>query len=132
MGIWELPPGFIISNVSQMAELFHKILNESRISHMKILFERTGGFTGRKVQGTLDSSDLPPNQARQLIKLLKKSRFFELPAELELPSPGADQFNYKVTIENENGRHTVKAGDGAIPGEMRPLLDFLARSFRKF
>jgi hypothetical protein len=98
---------------------------------MKILFERTGGFAGRKLQGTLDSSDLPPTQVHQLKDLLKKSRFFELPAELDLPSPGADQFNYKVTVENENGRHTVEASDGAIPGKMRPLLDFLARSFRK-
>jgi hypothetical protein len=98
---------------------------------MKILFERTGGFAGLKLQGTLDTSDLPPTQAHHLKELLKKSRFFELPAELELQSPGPDQFNYKVTVENESGRHTVEACDGAIPGEMRPLLDFLARSFRK-
>jgi hypothetical protein len=130
VGIWELPPGLIRPIVSGKGDLFHKIFNESKISGMKILFERTGGFTGRKLRGTLDSTDLPPNQVHQLKKLLKKSRFFELPAELELPNPGADQFNYKVTVENENGRHTVEASDGAIPGEMRPLLDFLARSFR--
>ncbi len=98
---------------------------------MRILFERTGGFTGRKLQGILDSSELPSNQAHQLKKLLDKSRFFELPAELEFPSSGTDRFNYKVTVENESGSHTVEAHDGAIPGEMRPLLNFLTRSFFK-
>jgi hypothetical protein len=98
---------------------------------MRILFERTGGFAGRKLQGSLDSSALPPTQAHRLKRLLEKSRFFELPTALELSSSSADQFYYKVTVENENSRHTVEAGDGAIPGEMRPLLDFLARSFRK-
>jgi hypothetical protein len=98
---------------------------------MKILFERTGGFAGRKLEGVLDSSDLPPNQTQQLRELLKKSRILEMPAFLALPNSGADQFNYKITIQNENGDHTVEAGDSAIPVEMRPLLDFLARSFLK-
>jgi hypothetical protein len=85
---------------------------------MKILFERTEGFSGRKLQGTLDSSDLPPNQVHQLKELLKKSRFFELSAELCLSSHDADQLNYSVTVENENGRQTVEASDGKIPGEI--------------
>jgi hypothetical protein len=98
---------------------------------MKILFERTGGFTGRKLQGILDSSALAPTQFHRLKKLLEQSRFFELPAALELPDPGADRFYYKVTVENETGSYTVEAKEGAIPGEMQPLLDFLTRSFIK-
>jgi hypothetical protein len=98
---------------------------------MRILFERTGGFTGRTLQGILNSSDLPPTQYHRLKKLLEQSRFFELPTALELPDPGADRFNYKVTVENEKGSHTVEAMEGAIPGEMRPLLDFLTHSFIK-
>ncbi len=96
---------------------------------MRIFFERTGGFAGRKIQGTLDSSDLPPTQVHRINRLLQKSRFFELPSTLELPGPCADQFNYKITVENENRRHTVETGDIAIPAGMRPLLDFLTRSF---
>jgi hypothetical protein len=95
---------------------------------MRILFERTGGFTGRKLQGSLDSSTLPLSKARRLRGLLKQSRFFELPATLESDHPGADRFNYRVTIETEEGKHTVEASDAAIPGQMRPLLDFIARS----
>jgi hypothetical protein len=98
---------------------------------MRILFERTGGFTGRTLQGILDSSALPPTQYHRLKKLLEQSRFFELPAALELPNQGTDRFIYKVTVENEKGSHSVEANEGAIPGEMQPLLDFLTRSFTK-
>jgi hypothetical protein len=97
---------------------------------MHIRFERTGGFAGQKLKGYLDSSDLSLAQARRLKDLLRQSRFFELPAILQASVPGADRFNYRVTVECEEGTHTVQASDAAIPGEMRPLLDFLARSLR--
>jgi len=95
---------------------------------MRILFERTGGFAGIKLEGTLDSSALPPTKALLLKKLLKKSRFFDLPSMLESDQPGADRFSYRVTVETEERKHTVEASDSAIPGQMRPLLDFLTRS----
>lgn len=85
-----------------------------------------------KLQGSLDSSTLPLPQERRLKQLLKRSRFFELPSELGHEGQGADLFVYRVTVETENGRHTVAANEAAIPAEMRPLLDFLTRSlFRK-
>jgi hypothetical protein len=98
---------------------------------MRILFERTGGFAGRKVEGILDCSALPLAQAHQLSELLRKSRFFDLPTALKVPDPGADRFLYKITVENENGLHTVEASDASVPGEMRPLLDYLTRSLLK-
>jgi len=98
---------------------------------MRIFFARTGGFAGRKLEGFLDSSELPLSQARLLKKLLKQSNFFDLPPVLESGAPGADRFNYRVTVETEQGRHTVEAQEAAIPGSMRPFLDFLARSVQR-
>jgi hypothetical protein len=95
---------------------------------MRIFLERTGGFAGRKIEGSLDSSTLPLSQARLLSRLLKESSFFDLPPVLESSQPGADRFSYKVTVETEKGSHTVEAGEAAIPGSMRPFLDFLTRS----
>ena len=95
---------------------------------MRVLFERTGGFAGAKLQGSVDSSALPPMKARRLKELLRKSRFFDLPSTLGSGQPGVDRFSYKVTVETEQGKHTVEASDAAIPNKMRPLLDFLARS----
>jgi hypothetical protein len=95
---------------------------------MRILFERTGGIAGRKIQGSLDSSALPEPQARRLAELLEQAHFFDLPLRLESPSSGADRFNYKVTVETDLGSHTVIASEAAVPAELRLLLDWLSRS----
>jgi hypothetical protein len=94
---------------------------------MHILFERSGGFAGRKLEGSLDCSTLPRAQVRRLRELLDKSGFFDLPPVLQSDGAGADRFNYRVTVETEERKHTVEADETAMPEPMRPLLDFLAR-----
>jgi len=98
---------------------------------MRIFFERTGGFAGRKLQGSLDSSTLPVSQARVLEELLKQSGFFDLPPVLQSSQPGADRFSYKVTVETKEAKHTVEAVETAIPASMRPFLEFVTRSIHK-
>ena len=78
----------------------------------------------------MDSSLLPSSQAKRLQQLLKQSCFFDLPTKLKSDQPGADRFSYKVTVETEEGVHTVEAGEASIPVSMRPFLDFLAHSVR--
>jgi hypothetical protein len=116
--------------VSPERDLFHEIAHRSRILFMRIFFERTGGLAGIKLKGTLDSATLPLREAHRLQRLLKQSRFFDLPSVLDSERPGADRFNYKVTVETSDGKHTVEAAEAAIPGTMRPFLDFLTRSIR--
>ena len=98
---------------------------------MHILFERTGGFAGLKLQASLDAESLPPQQARRFRKLLQQSRFFELPLRLDAPLPRPDRLQYRLTIENNNCVHTVHASEDAIPPEMRPLLDWLTAAARR-
>lgn len=98
---------------------------------MKVHFERTGGFAAFKLQASIDSESLPRSQAGKLSELLAKARFFELPSKLAAPSPGADRFQYKLTVESESEVRSVEASDGAIPPELRPLLDWLTRFVRK-
>ena len=96
---------------------------------MRVLFERTGGFAGLKLQGILDSAALSRTQARRLKELLRQSRFFELPPLVKSADKGIDRFCYKITVETENGTHTVEAGEAAVPIELRPLLDYLTHAF---
>jgi hypothetical protein len=98
---------------------------------MHILFERTGGFAGLKLKASLDAESLPPQQARRLRKLLRESRFFELPLRLEASAPRPDRFQYRLTVENNNCVHTMQASEDAIPPEMRPLLDWLTATARQ-
>ncbi|MBP1595135.1 MAG: hypothetical protein H6Q05_512 [Acidobacteria bacterium] len=98
---------------------------------MRVLFERTGGFAGIKLSASFDSESLPPRQARRLEKLLEDCRFFRLPVRLEEAAPSPDRFLYKLTVESRNCVHTVHAGEGAVPAEMRPLLEWLTAAARR-
>ena len=98
---------------------------------MRILLERTGGFAGVKLKATLDEESLPPRQAQHLRKLLEESRFFELPLRIEAPGSRPDRFQYRLTVENNNGVHTVQAAEEAVSPAMRALLDWLTAEVRR-
>lgn len=89
---------------------------------MRIQFERSGGFAGMLVRANLDTAFLSPEEADKLQKMVEEASFFELPGQLSSPSPGADQFQYKVSVEEGDRRHTVETSDQAAPDSLRPLL----------
>ncbi len=99
---------------------------------MKIHFERSGGFTGIPVIVEIDSQSLAEDEVQQLQDLIQAARFFELPAHPPEPSAaGADQFQYKITIEDGGQSHTIETTDGAAPDELRPLLRHLTLLARR-
>jgi hypothetical protein len=83
---------------------------------------------GRKIHGSLNSETLPTKKARRLNSLLKSSRFFELPVRLEPHLPAPDRFIYRLTIESDQGTHTIEVSEAALPEDLRPLLDFITQS----
>jgi hypothetical protein len=100
---------------------------------MKISYRRTGGFAGMVMSFDIDTETLPVEQAEEIQGLVSAADFFSLPATIPSAAPGADQFQYKLTVESEEGRHTVDLGDAAVPDDLRPLLDkirVLSRSAR--
>ncbi len=98
---------------------------------MQIEFERTGGFAGLRLATVIDSTSLSPEEARQLDQLLEAANFFELPAEMMSTGPGADRFLYSLTIIEGTRRHTVRAGEAAIPERLRDLLNWLTSVARR-
>jgi hypothetical protein len=100
---------------------------------MKIYFERSGGFMGRNVSTTVDTNQIPPEEALSLLKKVEYSDFFCLPQSssggLE-GAPGADQLCYRVTVEVAGVQHTVETSDTSAPEELQPLLDELSNIAR--
>ncbi|MBI5962092.1 MAG: hypothetical protein HY863_01345 [Chloroflexi bacterium] len=95
---------------------------------MRIVFERTGGFMGRKVSLSIDLADLPPDQAGTLKQLVDESNFFKL-TELPPKTPLPDGFMYSITVETETTQRTIHASDTNFPQTLRPLLEnLLARA----
>jgi hypothetical protein len=97
---------------------------------MKIRFERSGGFAGMLVTTTVDTEALAPEEAQQLRLSIEEADFFALPRKLTAPSPGADHFQYNITVESEGRRHTIETTDVAAPEALRPLLRRLTRLAR--
>lgn len=93
---------------------------------MKIQFERSGGFAGMLLNTTIDSSDLPPEEARALQAELEAADFFNLPAKIDDRSRGADRFQYRITVEEKDRRHTVEFGEAAAPPNLQPLVERLS------
>lgn len=101
---------------------------------MKIYFERSGGFMGREIATTVDTNQLPPEQALSFLEKLDKADFFCLPqtsnSGLE-GAAGADQYCYKVTVELAGVERTIETSEAAAPEELQPLLAELTQYARQ-
>jgi hypothetical protein len=95
----------------------------------RILFERTGGFMGRKVSLNIDFADLSDEQAALLDDLLARADFFELPSDLT-QDVMPDAFSYNITVTSEERQHSVLVTDSTAPDDLRPLLDELSNQAR--
>ncbi|MCI0692405.1 hypothetical protein L0337_10435 [candidate division KSB1 bacterium] len=96
---------------------------------MRIEFKTEGGFAyfpGLNKPVTIDSDDLPEQEAGELQQMLQEARFFELPKTPGKISPQAADFKqYKVTIKDKKGKHTVQLTDMTDDPHLQKLLNFL-------
>lgn len=95
-----------------------------------ITFKRSGGFVGTGMKFQLDLSELPDNSARNLIHLIKKADFFDLPENL-IVKFNPDEYQYMITVDSGFISHTVRTNDTTMPVSLRPLVDELS-SLRTF
>ncbi|NJM71385.1 MAG: hypothetical protein HC862_14800 [Scytonema sp. RU_4_4] len=94
---------------------------------MRISFERTGGFAGISRKKTIDTANIAANEADQLPQLVEAADFFNLPEKITASTTQPDRFQYKLTVENEGREHTVTISEAAIPGTLRPLIEWLQK-----
>ena len=87
---------------------------------MKIELEQSGGFAGLLRRTTLETTDLPPDEAAELRELASRAlRSAPLPS----PSQARDLTFYEITVEKDDGsRHTLRFDDLSLPPEAAPLL----------
>lgn len=99
---------------------------------MRFHFVRTGGFAGLRLAATIDTEALPDEECELLMDALDNANFFELPSVLRNPPGGADRFQYEITVEGKENRHTIEAEDAAVPENLQPLVQHLERLARKY
>jgi hypothetical protein len=98
---------------------------------MKIQFVRSGGFGGIRQSFSASSESLPADEHERLNELIQTARFFDQPALIESSGAGVDRFKYRISVEGEQGNHTVDVDEAAIPQEMRPLITWLTSASKK-
>ena len=79
---------------------------------------------------TLDTEQLPPEEANRLSRLIAAAALFDQPPSLKSGAPGADRFQYRVTVEEGERRKKVEMDESSAPKALRPLLDYLIDSAR--
>ena len=98
---------------------------------MRITFERTGGFMGRKVSLILELDELPSDQAETLRRHLDEANFFTIEETPPALSPIRDKFHYLITVETRDAKHTVCTTDATMPASLHPLIDELSQLARR-
>lgn len=98
---------------------------------MQIHFERSGGFANIRVAGTVDTENLPPEEAQALHDLVESVQFFELPAVLPAVPGGADRFQYMLTVEDDDQQHTIEIPESAATGDVANLIGRLTALVRQ-
>jgi hypothetical protein len=101
---------------------------------MRIEFERSGGFMGLTQAVIVDTAAMEPHEADELTAMVETANFFELPELMTAASAGSDRFQYRLTIEASELKHTVVTTEMAAPEALQPLLqrlNMLARTRHK-
>jgi hypothetical protein len=97
---------------------------------MRISVERSGGFAGISQTQSISTDQMPAEDAEKVVDLVHGAGFFALPSVIHSTEPGADRFQYKITVESEHGDHIVQVDEGAVPPSLQPVLDWIKNSAR--
>ena len=94
-------------------------------SPIRIEVDRSGGFANRSVHAALDTSTLPADQATEIGELVDRVDFAALARRQGRPgsAPGADRFQYDLTVQRGGARHRLSLPESAVPAELKQLLN---------
>jgi hypothetical protein len=97
---------------------------------MEVQFERSGGFAGITQRYSVSLDSLPEEERRKLTELITNAHFFDQPAVMR-SQRGADQLQYRISINSGQQTHEVQVDQGAAPAELQPLIAYLQAAARK-
>jgi hypothetical protein len=97
---------------------------------VRIRFQSDGGlghFPGLAGPVTIDTAQLPPEEAARIEGLVGGADFFTRPQPAGRPAPGAaDLRRYTITIDDDNGRsRTLELTDPVADPALNALIDSL-------
>jgi hypothetical protein len=90
---------------------------------MHVSLVRSGGFTGQHLTSSVDTDELPQAQATETLRALDALAA----APVAIPSAGASQPRYRLTVLRDDGEQVVELTESQVPSALRPLISELVR-----
>ena len=94
---------------------------------MRVVLQQEGGFAGLvRPPLAVDSTQLAPEQQRELDRLIVECNFFHLPSDAPTPPLGAaDYVTYTLTVEREQQTHSIRVTDPVTDAALAALIAFV-------
>jgi len=95
---------------------------------MRVRFKMDGGFVylpARSEPVTIDTDDLPAEEAEELERLIDAADFFELPETSPPPRGAADYLRYTISVTSHERSHTVHLTDPIEDPHVQALVEYL-------
>ena len=83
---------------------------------------RSGGFAGITLRSSLDTSQLPPEEAEMVEALVDNADLGRFPAVATRPGE-VDRFQYDLVVTRGGQRHVVSVGERDLTPKLRQLID---------
>ena len=102
---------------------------------MQITLQTDGGFgyfPGLNRPVTIDTADLPTEEAARIESKVRAAGFFERPAEARAPAPGAaDLRSYTICVDDGTRSHTITVTDPVEDASLEALISDLQAAQRE-
>jgi hypothetical protein len=95
---------------------------------MLVRFKIDGGFVylpARSEPVTIDTDDLPAEEAKDLERLIEAADFFELPQTSPPPRGAADYLRYTISVTSPERSHKVHLTDPIEDPDVQALVEYL-------
>lgn len=89
----------------------------------RVEFTRSGGIVAANtLQTAVDLNEGADDQAAELAELLDQVDLTELAGRSPLRGPGADTYQYELTVDQGDRKQHVTVDDTEVPSELRPVI----------
>jgi hypothetical protein len=95
------------------------------LEHAQLSLRRTGGLANVPMAATLDTRELEPGKAHEIISALDNVDLDHLSDSPGWPPGAADTFQYALEVHSSGGTRKATFSDRQVPAELAPVVHTL-------
>jgi len=99
--------------------------------HFHIWLQRSGGFAGMITEIEIDSKDLDTYEVEHLKTMINRSDIFNLAEPVKNSSIMPDQFQYKISMQQDGRKRELDLNEENVPDHLRNLITYILKKGRK-